>query len=34
LVTLEIVLDIIPVASLVVVLTYYSLQIRNQNKTR
>jgi hypothetical protein len=33
-VTLETVLDVVPIVSLVVVLTYYSLQVRNQNKTR
>ena len=33
-VALETILDILPVASLVVVLAYYSLQIRNQNRTR
>jgi len=33
-VTLETALSILPIISLVVVLTYYSLQIRNQNRTR
>jgi hypothetical protein len=33
-VTLETLLDIIPVLTLVIVGAYYSLQIRNQNKTR
>ena len=33
-VALDTVLDVLPVASLVVVLAYYSLQIRNQNRTR
>ena len=33
-VTLDTVLEVIPIVSLVVVLTYYTLTIRNQNKTR
>ena len=33
-VTLETVLDVIPLMSLVVVLAYYTLTIRNQNRTR
>ena len=33
-VTLETVLDVIPVVSLAIVLAYYALQIRNQNRTR
>ena len=33
-VTLETVLNVIPVVSLVIVGAYYSLQIRNQNRTR
>ena len=33
-VTVETVLDVIPVVSLVVVLAYYTITVRNQNKTR
>ncbi len=33
-VTLETILSVVPILSLVVVLSYYSLQIRNQNRTR
>lgn len=33
-VTLETVLDVIPIVSLVVVLAYYTLTVRNQNRTR
>ena len=33
-VTLETLLDVVPVVSLVVVLTYYTLTVRNQNRTR
>jgi hypothetical protein len=33
-VTLETLLDVVPVVSLVVVLSYYTLTVRNQNRTR
>ncbi len=33
-ITIETVLDVIPIVSLVVVLAYYTLTVRNQNRTR